>query len=290
MRIRVSEDPTLVDVREHTARLWRLIVRDVDAPESPLANENWDAVSTPLHFAASISGITADTSYVDDTGSVLYCRPAADYDDAQSKLISVYVEEVTKFVWVWMALEMTIDCLCAPSRRDRIGPAVKFIEEKGARIRFFGLREVEQETYAKAPKVVLNEFKRAVSKRIKGRGQEMLKEIFFFYLCRAARNYLVHGNADMPVTDDWDQNTTDWYERHDSVVWVRSLARLVLFGLQSLLYAAFYESDHTTSTDMKSEGVPERVLVHEALQVIHLSESDYVFNQRQRRFFESDSV
>lgn len=94
----------------------------------------------------------------------------------------------------------------------------------------------------------------------------------------------------MPVTDDWDQNTTDWYERHDSVVWVRSLARLVLFGLQSLLYAAFYDSDHTTSTDMKSEGVPERVLVHEALQVIHLSESDYVFNQRQRRFFESDSV
>ena len=290
MRIRVSEDATLIDVREHTARLWRLIVRDVDVPESPLVNKNWDAVSTPLQFAASISGITADTSYVDDTGSVLYCRSAANYDDAQSKLISVYVEEVTKFVWVWMALEMTINSLCTSSRQNRIGLAVKFVEEKGARIRFFGLREVEQETHAKAPSVVLDEFICAVSKRIKERGQEVPKELFFFYLCRAARNYLVHGNADMPITNDWDQNTTDWYERNDRVVWVRSLARLVLFGLQSLLYAAFCDSDHTTSTVMTSEGVPERVLVHEALQVIHLSESDYVFNQRQRRFFESDSV
>ncbi len=254
-----------------------------------MVNKNWEAVSTPLQFAASISGITADTSYVDDTGSGLYCRLAANYDDAQSKLISVYVAEVTKFVWVWMALEMTINSLCTLSRQNRIGLAVKFVEERGARIRFFGLHEVEQETHAKAPDVVLDEYICAVSKRIKKRGQELPKELYFFYLCRAARNYLVHGNADMPITKDWDQNTTDWYERNDRVVWVRSLARLALFGLQSLLYAAFCDSDHTTSTVMTSEGVPERVLVHEALQVIHLSESDYVFNQSQRSFFESDS-
>lgn len=290
MRIRFSEDATLVDVCEHTARLWRVIARDIDVPESPLVNRNWDAVCTPLQFAASISGISADTSYVDDTDSVLYCSSAADYDDAQSKLISVYVEELTKFVWVWMALEMTIDILCTSSRHDRIGHAVKFVEERGARIRFFGLCEAEQEMHAKAPNVVLDKFRCDVSKRIKKPDQEAPKDLFFFYLCRAARNYLVHGNADMPIANDWDKNTTDWYERNDKVVWVRFLARLVLFGLQSLLYAAFLDSNHTTATVMRSEGVPEGVLVHEALHVLHVTEGDYVFNHRQRRLFESDSV
>ena len=93
----------------------------------------------------------------------------------------------------------------------------------------------------------------------------------------------------MPIADDWDQNTTDWYERNDRVVWVRSLARLVLFGIQTLLYAAFLDSNHTTATVMRSEGVPERVLMHEALQVLHVNQGDSGFNHRQRRFFESDS-
>ncbi len=286
MRIHISGDARLVDARDHTARLLRLIVRDVGIRESPLGDRSWDAVATPLQFAASIFEVKVDTSFVDDTGSVLYCSSAADFDDAQSQLNSVYVEEVTKFVWVWMALEKAIDTLCDSPRRDRIGAAVKFVKEEGARIPFFGLSEAENETYVKTPAAIRDDLKRHTKTLV----QKVPRELSFLYLCREARNCLLHGNADMPITYDWDPNGTDWYEGNEGVVWVRSLERLGLFGLQSILYAAFHNSTHRTSTIMTSDGVPEGVLVHEALQVLHLNEGDYVINENQRGLFESDSV
>ena len=261
-------------------------MRDVDIPDCPLGDRDWDAVAAPLQFAASMFGIRTDTTFVDDTDSGSYCSSAADFDEAQSQLMSVYVEEVTKFVWVWMALEMAIDTLCVSSRWDRIGAAVKFIRDKGARIPFVGLSEAEQETYVKAPTVTRD----ALSRHTKALGQEVPRELFFLYLCREGRNYLVHGNAGMLVPDDWDPNSTDWCKGDDRVVWARSLRRLGLFGLQSLLYAAFHDSTHRTSTAMTSEGVPEGVLVHEALRVLHLNEDDYFSNENQRGLFESDLV
>ena len=287
MRIRISEDARLVDARDHTARLWRLIVRDVDISECPLGELRWDAVATPLQFAASIFAIKVDTSFVDDTGSALYCGTAADFDDAQSQLISVYVEEVTKFVWIWMALETAIDSLCAPSQGGRIGAAVTFVKEKGVRIPFVGLSQAEKETYVKTPAVIRDDLHRQTKRLFL---QEVPGELSFLYLCRKARNYLLHGDAEMPRTHDWDSHRTDWYEGADEVVWVKSLERLGLFGIQSILYAAFHDSTHRTGTVMASEGVPEGVLVHEALQVLHLNEDDYVVNENQRGLFESDSI
>ena len=122
----VSPAAQPVGPREHGARLWRLIAHELQPHDIPAPGLPWDQVLGPLHMATSIDQVNADTSFVDVSDSVAYCRPAAEYEDARSALVSRYVRDLTVFVWTWIALEKTIDVLCRQSN-DRIADAVTYI-------------------------------------------------------------------------------------------------------------------------------------------------------------------
>ena len=269
-----------VSEREHIARLWRLIARDIFDCEEKLPNLqksvgtiDWEAVLGPLHIASSIEALSANTDYVDDTGSVMYCGSVADFEDMHSELMSQHIKELTIFVWVWIAFEKATDLLCDGSARSRAGIAIKFMRKKAGKVRLYGLENVEQRAYELAPPIVRSK----VSKTIKNE-----RAFLFIHLCREARNYLLHGESSVPLPKDWGPATEYKVKEDDVVIFVRLLIRLVLFALQTLLFVVFQNGTHRTSAIMDSVGVPRDVLVQDALRVLHLNEKD--FDQMQAEF------
>ena len=149
----ISENATLVDEREHIARLYRIIARDIETCDEKIPSQqkrfseiNWNKVLMPLQVASSIEDLSADTSYVDDTQSVAYCRPAAEYEDTHSKLLSQYIKELTVFVWTWLAFENAIKILC--NVRDRVSTrhALAFIRDNVGVVQLQGLENIVQKT------------------------------------------------------------------------------------------------------------------------------------------------
>ena len=150
----IYNNATPVSEREHIVRLWRLIARDISTCEEKLPNSqksvetiDWEAVLGPLHIASSIEALSANTGYVDDTGSIMYCGSVADFEDMHSELMSQHIKELTIFVWVWIAFEKAIDLLCNGFGKSRTKIAIEFIRENATKVRLYGLENVEQRAY-----------------------------------------------------------------------------------------------------------------------------------------------
>ena len=274
----ISEDAVPVSEREHIARLYRIIARDIETCDEKIPSQqkcfneiNWNTVITPLHVASSIEDISADTSYVDDTQSVAYCRPAAEYEDKHSKLMSQCIKELTVFVWTWLAFEKTVEILCTVQGRGSTRPAITFIRDNVGIVQLHGLRNIVQKVSSLAPAKVREQ-------AIKTSKDE--PKFLFIHLCREARNHIIHGNTTIPSPADVEYRVkSDKY-----FIFLRSLTQLVLFGIQTLLFAAFQGVNYRTSRIMKSWGIPKNLLVQDALRVLHIDKEDYYYSRRQSAF------
>ena len=274
----ISENATLVDEREHIVRLYRIIARDIATCYERIPSQqkrfigiNWNTVFTPLHVASSIEELSADTSYVDDTQSVAYCRPAAEYEATHSKLISQYIKELTVFVWTWLAFEKTIKILCTVKGRGSTGRAIAFIRDSVGVVQLHGLRDIVQKASDLAPIEVREQ-------AIKTSKDE--PNFLFIHLCREARNHIIHGDVAIPSPEDMEYCV----ERDSHSIFVRLLTQLVLFAIQTLLFAAFQGVSHRTSIVMESLGIPKNLPIQDALRVLHLNEEYYCYDQRQFDF------
>ena len=76
---------------------------DLFETEGALRGEWWSAVSNLLLPAACLSGVETNASAADLYDAWMYCSPAADYDDRQSKLLNDYVSQLARFHFVWSA-------------------------------------------------------------------------------------------------------------------------------------------------------------------------------------------
>lgn len=273
----ISEDAVPVSEREHIARLYRIIVRDIEMCDEKIPSRqkrfneiNWNMVTTPLHVASSIEDLSADTSYVDDTQSVFYCSPAAEYEGKHSTLMSQCIKELTVFVWTWLAFENAVKILC--NVRSQISRhALAFIRDNVGVVQLHGLENIVQRASSLSPTKVRK-------KAIKTSKDE--PKFLFIQLCREARNYIIHGDAKIPSPEDVE----DCIESDRHSIFVRLLTQLVLFAIQTLLFAAFQGGSHRTSIIMESWGIPKNLLIQDALRVLHLDEEDYCCDQRQFDF------
>lgn len=266
----ISEDVAPISGREHIARLYRLIARDIEDCDEGVpflrkhaSKINWNTILTPLHVASSIESLTADTSYVDDTHALYFCSAVVDFENTHSELMSQYMKELTVFAWVWLAFEKTVDALCAAvQRQSRTKRAITFISNTMGPGRLPGLKNIEQRALKLAPTGVRIQ-------AIKTAKDE--PGFLFIHLCREARNHFFHGDAAIPNPQDVEICT----ERESHVIFVRMLTQLVLFAIQIMFLVVFQDSGHQTATIMESRGVPKDILVKDALLVLHLDENDY---------------
>lgn len=99
----------LVPFRTHLANLHHVLA---DAHYSgglrDGTDHGWAGVTYQLKMAASIEDLTADTGYVDLSGSTLMCRPAAEYEDRHSLLASRYAAALIVFNFIWAAYEAAV--------------------------------------------------------------------------------------------------------------------------------------------------------------------------------------
>ena len=270
----ISKFAVPINEREHIARLYRIIARDIEDDDTKflgVSEIDWNTVLTPLHVASSIESLSANTGYVDDTHALDYCGAVADFEDAHSELMSQYIKELTVFVWVWLAFEKIIDALCTGHRGRRTEHAIAFIRAEVGAIQLPGLKNIEQRVCELAPTTVRE-------RAIKAAKSE--PSFLFVHLCREARNHILHGDTAIPNPQDMEDCIES--ERDSHVIFVRGLTQLVLFAIQTLLFAAFRDTKHRTATIMESRGVPRDILVQDALCVLHLDEKDY--DQRQSEF------
>ena len=274
----ISENATLVNERDHIARLYRIIARDIETCDKKIPSQqkrfneiDWNMVTTPLQVASSIEDLSADTSYVDDTQSVFYCSPAAEYEGKHSTLMSQYIKELTVFVWTWLAFENAIKILCNVRNRVSTRHALAFIRDNVGVVQLHGLRDIVQKASDLAPIEVREQ-------AIKTSKDE--PNFLFIHLCREARNHIIHGDATIPSPKDVE----DCVESDSHSIFVRLLTQLVLFAIQTLLFAAFQGVSHRTSIVMESLGIPKSLPIQDALRVLHLDEEGYCYDQRQFDF------
>ena len=102
----------IIAVKDHAIKLYQ-IIRDLDnhcefrnATES---DYTWESVRNHLHMAASINDVYADTSSIDDSGSIGFCRPAWEFEEAHSEVVSKFIAAQIFFNFIWMAYECAIE-------------------------------------------------------------------------------------------------------------------------------------------------------------------------------------
>ena len=273
MNIRPNAVP--VDSREHAARLWRLIARELRSEESPLGDCDWNAVLIPLHVSSSIYEVEADTSFVDDTESVVYCRPAAEYESARSDLMSKYVRNLTVFVWTWIALEKAIDLVCPCSKGNRVHNAVKFITRHAKSAELWGMRDVANGTYEVVRNLMGDKIDRKIRLATNNGFWSPELNVLFIYVCREARNFFVHEAMIDFEPEDWGASSDYRIEPDKKLVAVNLLTHSTLFAIQLLLLASAVSCECTYRTNENSAGVPSDLLLQQVLQAIHLRPEDY---------------
>lgn len=102
----------LCAIKDHAASLFN-VIRDLDLDNQfksiKCTDYNWESVRNQIHMAASINDVYADTSSVDDSGSISYCRPAWEFEKAHSETVSKYIASQIFFNFVWLAYECAIE-------------------------------------------------------------------------------------------------------------------------------------------------------------------------------------
>lgn len=228
---------SLYPFREHIARLYRAIA-SCDA-EQALPGGAWQIVLYPLQMAASLEDVQADTSYVDDTQSTLYCSSAAEYESAKSEIARRYVAGLTVFSFLWTAYEAAFDV----TRREHLRKLSKEGRngERGRRL----FEELPSDFPQLAPLrniAKLAEFLCERGNLFDNRLQRIRAKypqrnmVFAAELCREFRNFIYHGQDRSPDHEDWHHGRA----RGESVARVRrfyAVGRLLLLLIQALAYA-----------------------------------------------------
>ena len=111
--------------RDHIAELYRVI--SACETEGCFEGESWNAVLYSLQMAASIQDVNADTGYVDNTQSVMFCSRAAEYENKKSDVACKYVAAFSIFTFLWAAYAGAVE-RALPNELKRLSAEGKFGE------------------------------------------------------------------------------------------------------------------------------------------------------------------
>lgn len=195
----------LFPFREHIARLYRAIA--ACEQHNRFAHDGWDRVLYPLQMAAAIDDVHADSGFVDDSDSVTYCSSAADFDAAQTEMASKYTAAASIFSFLWMGYESAVQAsqphvLKGVLKDGRLGERGRRLVDEYSEL-FPGITGLPIVVRFAERLCERGKLFDARLTRIRSKISER-KMVFGAELAREFRNFVVHGEDEVPQHDAWD--------------------------------------------------------------------------------------
>lgn len=269
--------PGFVSLQHHLTLLVRFLIEYVPTPEDVEFLEwdrragqmYWLEPQNTLFLAASIKQIDTHFGIIDD--SFAWCSRVYEYDKAVDELISQYVLEATRFMWVWMSFEHIVDKLYPGDENSRHRRAMTLMQDArfslgcdGDRLRDLLGDVCSLETYSRA-------LSRAKNSNAINR--------FHYFLCKEIRNSMIHSPPVEIEPGNWDEEEEMYQvENDDRVARFRVATRLVLLIAQEILALYLRRSPEKTNIDdnaknnLAHNGILSGVELWRALKFIHLTE------------------
>lgn len=246
------------DLTEHCYNL-SMLVSGVE-PEIEWPNQfEW------LNVASGIKRIEFDVIRYER--SIGWCRNADQWNFNREKLLREYITELTRFTYVWGALESLIDDLNIPQgqKQGKINSICYYLKSK---------LHPNDIIY---PYADLVEHLKYIIKRYDVNKTAMLKRFdarhlsmhgLGVYVIYNLRNSLVHGAIDFPLPNTENEPESFFSEM------VNMSTRIILLTLQ-MIWLAYYRGSGVCSTICwESDDYEEKYDLEEVLRKIHLK--DYV--------------
>ena len=280
-----ADERGFVNLSEHFLRISRFLYSGATVEAAwqmkknrQIAEENWsEGIAGPLHIAGSIESVDVTPSALNPE-TAGWCDTGAQYDDALSEITAAYLKEVTRFMWAWIALEKLASSLCGNkgSRTERViqflkqSPNVLWEEAKSLGKGAFSLLDPRICVHTEFGEFFPRLFDQKIHNRI---GALLLKEqnadFWHIHICREVRNELFHAHS---VT----LSPPEDYEIFEDprVRLPKTLCRITLLVIQSVLYTYFYNSKCLTENHLDLKGVLPNVPLHIAMRRIHIADTD----------------
>ena len=269
--------PGFVSLQYHLTLLVRFLIEFVPTPEEveflewdrSAGQMYWLEPQNTLFLAASIKQIDTHFGIIDDSSA--WCSSAYEYDKAVDELISQYVFEVTRFMWVWMSFEHIVDKLNPGDANSRHRRAMALMQDDrfslscdGDRLRDLLGDVCPSETYSEA--------------FTKAKNSNAISRLHYF-LCKEIRNSMIHSPPVEIEPGNWDEEDEMYQvENDDRVARFRIATRLVLLIAQEILVLYLRRSPEKTDIDdnaknnLSRNGILSGVELWRALKFIHLTE------------------
>ena len=248
----------LIDLQEHCFELLELL-----GQLHPVAFSN---ATDWLDIAAGVESVKVTTAKHD--GTLVYCGTAMAYEDKRSELLSNLATRLTIFNFVWGSFESVAKALLGDEKPSIAVKAVKFLKQHyicslpitGYKDALCDLCELLERdgTY----EVCGDAFKLNNPADLNGIGLNVVRMI---------RNSLAHGNAHLPLPDDWGEGKTELLSsEHRHLKLIDTCTRIILLTVQMLLLVHVRGKELTVECLVDDEGDKKKSTAEQALYFIHL--------------------
>ncbi len=219
-----DEASGMIDLREHTIRLCS-VTNELAAGDP---SGSWWPVSENLLLAASLTDLSADT---DVHNTSMMCRPAAEYEHANTELTEKHLAGVIIANLVWTAFECAVEAVAGPTGRRKPKGAsgrdilfASFGDRRFPQLRATVLQAIR--TAPATPAFTSDEAKRAlVAGAWAAIGAEHLRQF---------RNAMVHGQVRKPEPKDGGDRSEYVIDADPVIMQFEANVRLLLILIQIL--------------------------------------------------------
>lgn len=220
---------------------------------------DWLQVSDWLLLSGGVMKVELVRESLDPEAD-MFCRGASEFEAERNELHSGLTLQLTKFSFIWGALENLIDIISpasAPNRRGKVNAACYYLKQySGSSEQFFSydrfLKNLK-DLIAIIPYYhsLLNEFSPKAHVSTHGTG---------LYVVYRIRNRFAHGAMALPLPEDDPETSPDKMLIHVS-------SHIVLLTMQMLISS--YLRDYTFDVRPLGQEDCDETEVHEALKRLH---------------------
>ncbi len=244
---------TLKPLDKHCYDLSQIIYRGDE-------DSDYHKVAEWLHIASGVKAVAFDgTKFDDDIG---YCGSADEYLSAESELAQEFVQKLTVFTYIWLAIESLVDEIVPSSSRRKIQRAIDFLRKHAprpycpdpSRYLLMDLHDILVDSDVDAYKPVICKFS---PKRISDGAGLGLRVIY------KLRNLLAHGALAFPLPDSE-------HKPQSPLLQVPDLAsRIALLSIQELLRCIYKDlPDALQDAWLERAGYEDGIRVYEILNIV----------------------
>ncbi len=274
----MKNNQVIIDLQKHCFRL-RELLGQLD-PFGFILAIDW------LNIAAGVESVKVSTTKHDD--SVMYCSGAFEFEEKRSELLSYLTTRLTIFNFVWGSFESVVEALNLPSLPKHLkqvgdSPVMRtlwFLKQNyGSEESVAFYNDEMQNLRNLEPKYgFYNDNRKKVNKSQKTNKH---KKVHFndhanshglgLDIVRRSRNALAHGNAIMPIPDEWGAGKTELLiSEQQHLEFIDTSTRIILLTVQMLLFAYLQGKSIIVECLLDEYGDRKESTAEDALMGIHL--------------------